>query len=479
MKLKTKMVWIITSSVLLTVILLVVMIFVFTSLFVSGYNHAKLQEMSVQLSEQLERAKVRNETQLTQEMQKFKANYEGVDMELLGSDGTLLYSSANRTEPYSLQEMTARFTNQPARMFQGQDVTLAYDIAADGKQYFVVFDVKGEAFQQVQLFIYLNQYSAYPFLFVPLLLIIVLPATIAFVFILFVTRRIGKLNRAMRHVDLQEKPVRLQDNSGDEIGALTRLFNEMSDKLYRQYVHTRQIEQARTKLVGSLSHDLRTPLSIIQGYAETLQRGSAHDSETRLRHSTIILQKSEYMNELLHQLFRLAELDDPSKAFRMERGSIHFLLQSIIAEYVLLLKDRGIEWQAELPEPFVQLEYDRDSLAQVFRNLIDNAILHGGDGKFLGIRLNVGNESVQIEIEDRGKGIPQEELEHVFDRFYRVDKGRQSNGLGIGLSLSNEIVNRHGGRITIRSVPNKSTIFTVSLPLNSSGKTPIAGSYSK
>jgi len=465
MKLKTKMVGIIALSVLLTVILLVAMIYVFTALFVSGYNHVKLREMSMQLSERLEQTHVRDEEELSQEMHAFAANYEGVGMELFGSDGKLIYSSTDRTEPYTLQDLLARFANQPGRMFEGRDVSLVYDIKVNENRYFVVYDVKGEAFQQVQLFLYLNQYSAFPFLIVPLLLSIVLPSTIAFFFIMFVTRRLGRLNHAMRHADLREDPVQLEDGSGDEIGTLTRLFNKMSDKLHRQYNYTRQIEQSRTRLVRNLSHDLRTPLSIIHGYAETLQRGSAFDPDARIRHSTIIVQKSEYMNELLRQLFQLAELDDPSVALRMERGSVVVLLQSIIAEYVLELKDRGIEWQADLSEQAVRVQFDYDSLAQVFRNLIDNAIFHGGDGKFLGIRLRVADETVQIDIGDRGKGIAKEELAHIFDRFYRVDRGRQSNGLGIGLALSNEIVNRHGGRIAVRSTPNKETVFTVCLPL--------------
>ncbi|XID90414.1 ATP-binding protein [Paenibacillaceae bacterium WGS1546] len=465
MKLKTKMVWMIASSVLITVMLLVVMLIVFNALFVSGYNHVKLQEMSTQLSERLEQADMHNGQQLTRAMQQFGANYAGIGMELFGSDGKLLYSSANRADSSLLPDLLERFANQPGRMFQGEDSSLVYDFTVQGSRYFVVFDVKGEALQQVQFYLYLNQGAVYPFLIVPLLLIIALPAMAAFLFILFVTRRLGRLDRAMRQADLREEPARLQDSSGDEIGALTRLFNDMSDKLHAQYTHTRQIEQARTKLVGSLSHDLRTPLSIIHGYAETLQRGSADDPDTRVRHSTIIMQKSEYMNGLLDQLFRLAELDDPSKAFRMERGSIHVLLQSIIAEYVLVFKDHGIEWEADLSEPFSGLKFDRDSIAQVLRNLIDNAIRHGSDGKFLGLRLRETNETVQIEVEDRGKGIPAEELDHIFDRFYRVDKGRRSTGMGIGLSISNEIVNRHGGRITVRSIPNMSTVFTVILPI--------------
>lgn len=465
MKLKAKMAWVIALSVALAVILLAAMLYAFTALFVSGYNHIKLQEISRLLAERIEQANFRNEDQLVRELRQFGSQYEGIGMELYASDGKLLYSSANRTEPYNFSEWMDRFVDQPGRMFHGQDVSFAYDIAAGGNRYYVVFDVKGSALQQVQVFLYFNQYAAWPFLLVPLFLIIILPALFAFLFLMFVTRRLRRLNDAMRRADLQQDPVRLQDRSRDEIGGLARLFNEMSDKLHRQYAHTRQVEQARTLLIGSLSHDLRTPLSIIQGYAETLQRGSAQHPDTRVRHSTIIVQKSEYMNQLLGQLFRLAELDDPSTAFRMERGSIHNLLQTIIAEYVLVWNDQGIEWLADIPEPHAYVTFDEESLAQVFRNLIDNAIVHGSDGKYLGIRIRTATDSVQIDIEDRGKGIPEEELKHIFERFYRGDKGRRSNGMGIGLSLANETVIRHGGSIAVRSIPATSTVFTVTLPL--------------
>ncbi|MFC4596852.1 sensor histidine kinase [Cohnella hongkongensis] len=464
MKLKTKMMWMIAMSVLIAVVALVAMIYAFNALLVTGYNHVKLQEMSLRLSERLEQAEGPHPERFARIFRQFDADYEDVDMELFDSDGKLLYASSDRTSPYPAQHLLARFANQPGRMFNGEDASLAYEITVGGHRYFVVFDVKGAAFQQVQFYLYLNRDSVYPFLIVPLILIVALPAGVAFVFILFVTRRVGRLSRAMRHADLREEPVRLQVGSEDEIGELTRLFNEMSEKLYRQYARIRQIEQSRTRLVRNLSHDLRTPLSIIQGYAETLQRGSAHDSVARVRHATIILQKSEYMNGLLHQLFRLAELDDVSKAFRLEQGFLPELLQSIVAEYVLILKDRDMTWNADIPEPFAGLNYDRDSLVQALRNLIDNALLHGGDGKFLGVRLRATDETAQIDIEDRGQGIPAGELDRIFERFYRVDKGRRSNGIGIGLSISNEIVQRHGGWISVRSVPNVSTVFTVHLP---------------
>lgn len=468
MKLKTKMAWMIAMSVALAVVLLFAMLYAFTALFVSGYNYVKLQDMSRLLAERIEAANVRNEEQLTPLLRRFWSQYDGIGMDLYDDDGHLLFSSADRAEPYALTELLERLSDQPGRMLHGRDVSMAYEFSAGGNRYFVVFDVEGGALQQVQVFLSFNRYAGWPFVLVPLFLIIFLPSLLAFLFLLFVTRRLRRLNEAMRRADLEQDPVLLQDKSGDEIGALARLFNEMSEKLHRQHARGRQIEEARTRLIGSLSHDLRTPLSIIQGYAETLQRGSAHDSDTRVRHATIIVQKSEYMNRLLGQLFRLAELDDSSVAMRTERGSVHRLLQSILAEYVLVLNDQGIEWHADIPEPHAYANFDEEALAQALRNLIDNALHHGREGNYLGIRIRTLSDSVRIDIEDRGKGIPEEELARIFERFYRGDKGRQSNGMGIGLSLANETVIRHGGSIAVRSTPAVRTVFTVDLPLAAS-----------
>lgn len=282
---------------------------------------------------------------------------------------------------------------------------------------------------------------------------------------MWVTRRLSRLNQAMKSMDLSGDPVFLRDGSKDEIGELTNLYNEMAGKLHDQYRRIRQIEQARSNLVSQLSHDLRTPLSVIKGYAETLQRGSAHDKTTRVRHATIILQKSDYMDQLLHKLFHLAQLDDPSQVFERKEGYIDTLLQTILADYILILKDRGIEWALDLPESPVAMTFNRDGLMQLFRNLIDNAIQHGGDGKYLGIRLKREGPSVQIEIEDRGKGIPAEQRKRIFDPFYRINQGRPGNGLGLGLTLAEAIARQHGGTLDVFSTPNVRNVFRVVLPV--------------
>jgi len=467
MKLKTKVVWLIAVSVLLTIALLTVLFVLFTSQFVPGYNHVKLQAMSEELAGRLKHVNLEDREQIAREIGLFSQKYGHIGIDLLAADGSLLYASSDRTAPYTLPDAMARLSDPIWRMFSGEDLSISYAISINEERYYLIFDIQGSTIQPAQFYMYFHKWAIVPFFILPVLLIIALPSLFAFVFVLRVTRRLDRLNRAMQNVDLSKEPAALNDPRRDEIGELTKLYNSMTAKLHDQYLHIRQIEEARTKLVSQLSHDLRTPLSIIKGYAETLQRGSALDKESRIRHATIILQKSDYMNDLLHKLFRLAQLNDPSQAFHKSEGYIDTLLQKVMADYILILNDMGIEWHLDLPASPVALSFHRDGLAQVFRNLIDNAILYGSDGKYLGVRLKAEGDSVQIEIEDRGKGIPPNELERIFEPFYRVDQGRPGDGLGLGLALVNAIVGLHGGAIEVSSTPHVSTVFRIILPMES------------
>ena len=464
MKLKSKGAWLIAVSLLLTLALITVLFLEASSRFLPGYNHVRLKGMSEELAGRLDGIDLRDNGRLAREIEEFSRMYEHLRIELFASDGTLLYSPIPRDKPWTMPEMLERLKDPVRRMFFHEDVALVYEIAAGGEKLYVLFDIEAGSMQSLQFFLYLKNWAVLPFLVAPLVLIVSLPALCAFLFIFRMTRRLDRLNQAMQRVDLSGEPVLLEDPSRDEIGELTALYNGMIMKLHEQYRHIRQVEEARANLVSQLSHDLRTPLSIIRGYAETLQRGSVHERDTRVRHASIILQKSDYMDDLLRKLFRLAQLDDPAQAFRMSEGFIDALLQTVMADYVLILQDKGMEWRLELPEVPVKAAFDHEALSLVIRNLIDNAILHGAGGNYLGVRLTREDDAVRIEVEDRGKGIPPQDMEHIFKPFYRVDRGRPSDGLGVGLALAAAIVRRHGGRVEVSSTPHVSTVFRVVLP---------------
>lgn len=285
MRLKTKVAWLIAVSMLLTIVFIAVLFLEATTRFLPGYNHAKLQELSGELAARLDGVNPRDGERLAREIEDFSRGHEQVRIELFASDGTLLYSSCSRSEPYTLEEMMERLSNPFRRMIFHEDVSVVYEISAGGEKLFAVIDVDGDALQYLQYFLVLKNWAVLPFLVLPLVLIISLPALFAFVFLFWVARRLNRLNQAMQRVDLSGKPVLLEDPRRDEIGELARLYNGMIVKLHEQYRQIRQIEEARSKLVSRLSHDLRTPLSIIRGYAETLQRGSVHDRDTRVRHA--------------------------------------------------------------------------------------------------------------------------------------------------------------------------------------------------
>jgi len=465
LNLKTKVMWLIAASVLATLVLMAVLLYVVNALVFTGYNHLKLQAMSEELAGRLAGANLADPAEIAGIAGAFAAEHPRIGIELYDGGGTRLYASGSGDEIRLPEDALRRLAEPMQRMFLGRDVSMVYEVDIGGKPHFVLLDVPTEAFQDMQFFLYLRNWAVLPFLVVPLVLIIVLPALFAHLFILWMAGRLRRLTRAMQSIDLSGEPVALEDRYRDEIGELTRLFNEMNVNLHDQYRRLRQAERDRTRLVSQLSHDLRTPLAIIKGYAETLQRGSAMDRDTRLRHATIILQKADYMNDLLNKLFSLARVDDPSQTFRTGEGAVDALLQTIMADYVLLLDDRGIKWHLDLPPEPVVLEFDRDALAQALRNLIDNAILHGGDGGFLAVRLGRTADAAAIEVEDRGKGIPAHKLPFIFDPFYRVDQGRSGDGLGVGLTIAAAIVRQHGGTLDVASTPGVRTVFRVTLPV--------------
>lgn len=465
MMLHTKLVLTVVTSVLITIALLFILLHVFSKTFIHGYTHVDLQQISREVEDRFNKMKMMNPEAVITVMDTLTNKYKGVDMEFFASDGSVLYSSMKRTGTYSFEEMADRFIDQPHNLFEGNDVNLMYEVQAWGKRYFLLLSVEGEALLNVQIFMYFNRYSSLPFLLIPLLLVILLPSLFVIAFIVRVNRRIKQLNLAMQQVDLNDLSVQLTDRSKDEVGQLSRLFNTMSEKLYNQFSQIQRSEESRKILISNLSHDLRTPLTSIKGYSETLQRGKRKNGNDIQRYSTIILQRAEYMDHLLNQLFKTSQLDQRPLEPQLHSSNICKVMQQIIMDYVYILEDKNIEPDIQIPDTSIWVNIDEQAIGQVIRNLIENAIHYGGAYHYLGIYLTATPDLVRISIRDRGKGIPEEEQTRIFERFYRIDKGRKSDGMGVGLSIAQEIVAIHQGRIIVESEPFILTAFTVELPL--------------
>ena len=230
-----------------------------------------------------------------------------------------------------------------------------------------------------------------------------------------------------------------------------------------------QDEQTRRDFVANVSHELRTPVSIIKGFADSLQEDYEILSETKRKSFLSKIQKNaERLNSLVEDLLVLAKLEKPKTTLSKESFDLCELVRAIEEEF-LIRKDSSLpKLMLHCPSSPVRILADRQKLVSVFENLIDNAIIHAEGLSQISIRIseNSDENSITSEVEDDGKGIEQDDQKMLFERFYRVDKGRSRNrgGTGLGLSIAREIIDAHDGEISVRSKVQRGTIFSFKIP---------------
>jgi signal transduction histidine kinase len=274
----------------------------------------------------------------------------------------------------------------------------------------------------------------------------------------YVSDPLVRLTRFAAHIAQGSYGSRLESGGDDEIGRLTDQINEMSEKVA-------QADKARTDFISQVSHELRTPLTAITGWAETIAYDEAVQGDS-LRGINIISREAERLTGMVKELLEFTRIQDGRFNLRVELIDIAAELEDALFTYGELMKQAGIELNyTEPPTEIPLIPGDSERLKQVFLNLLDNAMTHGGEGKRIDVTLASDPEGVHITVRDYGHGIPESELPHVKEKFY---KGSSKNrGTGIGLAVCDEIVTRHGGRLDIANAPERGCMATVTLPYGS------------
>jgi two-component system OmpR family sensor kinase len=224
---------------------------------------------------------------------------------------------------------------------------------------------------------------------------------------------------------------------------------------------------AQRDFVANVSHELKTPLTSIQGFAQALIDGAAGDQAGQQRAASVILDESKRLHRLVDDLLQLARMDAGQGEFRREALDLKLLLEGIVERFRLRQGEGGVGINADLPS-FPVVIGDGDRLAQVFTNLIDNALKHSPPQGQVSLTGERGHGWVVVHISDQGPGIAPEELSRIFERFYQVDKARSGGagrGSGLGLAISREIVRAHGGEILVQSQLGGGSRFSVRLPV--------------
>lgn len=241
------------------------------------------------------------------------------------------------------------------------------------------------------------------------------------------------------------------------LATLTEAINAMLERIEKGY-------QAQTRFVSDASHELRTPIAVIQGYANMLDRWGKNDPAARQEAIDAIRQEAESMNTLVQNLLFLARGDNETQPVNRVMLNLSDMAEEVLHETQLL--ETGREVTGEI-EPFLMAETDRLLLKQAMRILVDNAVKYTPDGGELFIRLSRRGEMGLFSVTDSGQGIAPEELPKVFERFYRTDesRSRQNGGTGLGLPIAKWIAQRQGGSIEVVSRPQVGSRFTLVVPL--------------
>ena len=229
----------------------------------------------------------------------------------------------------------------------------------------------------------------------------------------------------------------------------------------------KRLESVRKEFVANVSHELRTPISMIKGYAETLADPEHEIStEDRQRFLAIIEKHANRLHLLLEDLLVLSRLEGRAPQLQFELVSIEDLIREVAGTFQEALKRRGQSLRLAFePEPF-DIPLDVSKMSQVLANLLDNAVKYSPEGADIEIGTRKDGEMLEVWIKDNGAGISATDLPHIFERFYRVDKGRsrETGGTGLGLSIVKHIVQLHGGRVWAESKIGKGTRIAISLP---------------
>ena len=271
-------------------------------------------------------------------------------------------------------------------------------------------------------------------------------------------RSVRALTSAAQRMGAGDLSQRVPEEGRDEIGQLARTFNNMADGL-------QSAERQRRNVVADVAHELRTPLSNIQGYVEALRDGVLEPDAATLG---TVHQQVRYLTDLVEDLRLLADTEAGDFYLDREPGSLIDVVRESVEGIRARADAKGVALEANLPPGSPSVRFDRTRIAQVVGNLLDNAIRHTPTAGSVTVTASVGPAAASVSVEDTGEGIPAELLPFVFERFYRVDpsRSRATGGAGLGLTIAKQLVEAHGGSIRASSVPGEGTTITFELPLD-------------
>ncbi|WP_110927191.1 two-component system histidine kinase PnpS [Bacillus massiliglaciei] len=241
--------------------------------------------------------------------------------------------------------------------------------------------------------------------------------------------------------------------------------------IFHDITELKKLEQVRKDFVANVSHELKTPVTSIKGFSETLLDGAIHDEASARHFLSIILKETDRLQRLIQDLLNLSKMEQHEFTLKVSEVDILEILDDVQTMLSKKAEEKEITLTLDAPDELPIIEGDAERIKQIFLNLITNGLTYTPKHGQVTIRVREIAKCIQVEVEDNGPGIEESKLPRIFERFYRIDKARSrdSGGTGLGLSIVKHIVEVHNGDISVRSRVGEGTVFTVKLPKRHTG----------
>ncbi|MEN1937662.1 ATP-binding protein [Paenibacillus sp. 102] len=268
--------------------------------------------------------------------------------------------------------------------------------------------------------------------------------------------RMKHATEKMSHGDLS---VSLTSTRNDEIGELAQSIQTLANDLH-------YMKKERSEFLASVAHELRTPLTYVRGYADIAMKNGTLP-EQRQKYLSIIKDEADYITNLVQDLFLLAQMEKHNFSIQTKEVHLQTFLSRIVTKVNIMYEAKHINVSSTCPSS-LSIALDEQRFEQVIINILNNAYTHSPEYSRIIISVTEYKTHIKLSIQDTGEGIPEGDIPHIFERFYRVDKARSrsTGGTGLGLAIVKEIVELHGGAITVTSEINRGSCFTISLPIS-------------
>lgn len=450
------------SGMIALVVVMLVILWIFQIMFLEKfYTGIKISEVKSKGYSIIKQLEMAQDIDLESTLESF-ANETNSSVEFLNSNGeTLCNIGSNGGSPQMPMMMNNSRVDAINDVTEGKEVTLSLvhpkfnnTFVLIGLPFKIQSEFKGGLLINLPLAPVKDTASI---LKVQLFYITLILLFAALIFAYFLSRSFTKpileITKVSEEMASGNFSAKIKSKSRDEIGRLAATINYMGQELSK-------IEQLRKDLIANVSHELRTPLSLIRGYAETIRDVTGNVTEKREKQLGIIIEESERLGAIVDDILNLSQMQAGYANLNKTRFNINELLERVIKRFEILSEKTGVDI-ALVNQVSVVVEADETSIEQVMYNLVNNAFNHTEKSGHINIRAIEYEKNIRIEVEDTGIGISEEDLKHIWDRFYKTDKiqGLKSTGSGLGLTIVKTIFESQNLKYGVESTKGIGTMF--------------------